>query len=142
MFRYLAYLASLFWRDRDSVNNCNPSSYFELKSVKVLPDPLVIGEYMTMTVIFQNNYDIIADGIQRMKVNFNGVPIQVPDENLCQYNEGLCPIGLGTQALNHTFVTPNVPGTVDMKLAWLTTNGKSLLCTHTQFDISNPSLRK
>jgi hypothetical protein len=146
VFRYLAYLYSLFNRDTTNTgNDCNPSSLFELKSVKIMPDPLIVGQHMTMTVIFQNDYDYITDGIQRMKVNFNGMSIPVPDEQLCLYNEELCPIKLGLHALNHTFVIPNVPGTVDMKLAWYTTGGGSLLCTHAQFEIvdspQQPSLR-
>ena len=136
MFKYISYLASLFWRDTSPTEyNCDPASYFELKSVKVMPDPLVIGQHMSLTVVFTNNYDVIHEGIQRMKVSLNGVPITVPDEDLCEYNTNLCPIGVGIHALNHTFITPNVPGNVDMKLAWYTTDGKSLLCTHSKFEI-------
>jgi hypothetical protein len=141
MFRLLTSLVGLFnpsFRGSSIPADCDTSSKFRPLSVKVFPDPLIVGENMQLTVVFQNDYDIIRSGIQKIKVNFNGAPVPIPDESLCQYNEGLCPIQYGVHAINNTFITPDIPGTVDMKIGWFTDDThESLLCVHEQFEIKS-----
>lgn len=88
-----------------------------------------------MSIVFQNEYDIIRSGVQRMKILFNEAPISLPDESLCEHNDRLCPIYLGVNSVNHTFITPTIPGKVDMKIGWFSDNNTPLLCVHQVFDI-------
>ncbi len=135
-----ATIAAIFF---GSAPNCDESSKFQPTLVRFLPDPIVAGEHMQVNVAFLNNFQVINAGVQRMKVTFNGQPIPVPDESLCDYNADLCPIGLGQNAMNHTFTTPNIPGRVDMKIGWFTEDGAtSLMCIHEVFDIEAPSKPK
>jgi hypothetical protein len=115
-------------------NDCNPESRFRPYQVRLFPDPVPVGGLININVVFMNEYDIIRSGVQAMSVQFNNEPYHVPAEDMCDYNAGLCPIGLGLHTLNHTFIAPNVTGTVNMKIEWKKTT-TSLLCIEREFDI-------
>ncbi len=131
-------IATLFANGNNEGYNCDETSKFEPTLVRFLPDPIIAGGIMDVNVGYINNYDVIKAGIQKMKVVFNGQNIHIDDEPLCDYNTGLCPINLGQNAFNHTLIVPNIPGHVDMRIAWFAENSATpLLCVGAKFDIES-----
>lgn len=115
--------------------DCDSSSRLRPQSIMLLPDNIIAGQHININLVYLNDWQIINGGIQKMRVKFNGIPYYVPSEDLCAYNNGLCPIDLGLHAINHTFNAPTVPGIVDMTLSWLSPSGESLLCLREKFTI-------
>jgi hypothetical protein len=117
--------------------NCDPYSKFDLIDMTITPNPAKVGENVYMSIEFKNNYQIIEHGaIQKMKLTFNDFNIPIDDADLCDTHSGLCPIELGYDSINNTFIAPNSVGNYHVKVGWFEKDGlTSLLCFKGDFEI-------
>lgn len=120
---------------KDSTD-CDPYSKFNLIDMTISPNPAKVGENVYMAVEFKNSYEIVKNAIQKTKLTFNDFPIHVDDIQLCDVHSGLCPIQLGNNYLNNSFIAPNSAGNFHIKIGWFAEDGvTSLLCFKGDFVI-------
>jgi hypothetical protein len=116
--------------------NCDPYSKFDLIDMKISPNPAKVGQDVYMAVEFKNNYDEVNKAIQKTKLTFNDFHIPVNDIQLCDVHSGLCPIKLGYNYLNNSFIAPDSIGNYNIKIGWFTEDSlTSLLCFKGDFEI-------
>ena len=127
--------AAIFLSLKDSPN-CDPYSKFDLINMSISPNPAHVGNNVYMAIEFKNNYKVIDSGIEKMKLSFNDFPIPVNDADLCDHSKTICPIQLGYNSLNNSFIAPNSAGNYHVKVGWFEKDGlTSLLCFKGDFSI-------
>ena len=121
--------------------DCDPHSKFSLVSMTITPNPAKVGDNVYMAVEFKNNYGIVDSVIQKTKLSFNDFPIHVDNINTCEIDHGLCPIQLGYNYVNNTFIAPNSVGDYRIKIGWFSEDElTSLLCFKGEFEIISSSI--
>ena len=119
-----------------SIKDCDPSSQFRFTELGLTPDPPKVNENVIMKVLFHNPGPEVTEGKAVTSVTWNGIPITPSTKPLCESTECPLTVGLNNRTTISTWPS-SVTGSVNSKIQWFDSNGKSLLCIQTSVHVAS-----
>jgi len=111
-----------------SISSCG-TGQFSLTSLQLTPDPPIIGQNVTMTVVFNNPGPVISAGTAKYAINYNGIPYS-STEDLC--TQIVCPIEIGERTeVSSNLWDGSLSGKITSQISWTAADGELLACIQT-----------
>lgn len=122
-------ITSLLATASASISACGSNNLFTVNSMSLLPDPPIVGQNTTMTIIYTNPGPTVSGGSAKYSISYNGIPYAETDD-LC--TQTTCPIEVG----EHTIVSSalwdgSLSGKISTTIQWADQSGNPLICINT-----------
>ncbi len=126
VFCILAAVASLTSAD---VKDCGAgTSKFQITKLAMdPPNNVVAGQNVSLTLLYENPYEVVSAGTATTSLTFNGIPFAPSNEDLC--TKIVCPLDTGSHDGSSWYEFPaGLSGKIVSTVRWKDTAGTELLC--------------